>query len=150
MNHPAIRRLGDGDAVAFHAMLDLFGAAFDEADVYGARRPDHAYIARLLADPGVVLLVAEGAEGCVGALAAYILPKFEQPRSEAYVYDLAVAEHRRRQGVATALIAALKPIARAAGAHTIFVQADKGDEPAIALYGKLGRREDVFHFDIAP
>ena len=31
----------------------------------------------------------------------------------------------------------------------IFVQADHGDEPAIALYTKLGIREDVLHFDIA-
>ena len=33
----------------------------------------------------------------------------------------------------------------------IFVQADTGveDEPAIALYTKLGVREDVLHFDIA-
>ncbi len=32
----------------------------------------------------------------------------------------------------------------------IFVQADTGaeDEPAIALYTKLGTREDVLHFDI--
>jgi hypothetical protein len=31
----------------------------------------------------------------------------------------------------------------------IFVQADIGDDPAIALYTKLGVREDVLHFDIA-
>jgi aminoglycoside 3-N-acetyltransferase I len=31
----------------------------------------------------------------------------------------------------------------------IFVQADLQDEPAIALYSKLGSREDVLHFDIA-
>ena len=30
----------------------------------------------------------------------------------------------------------------------IFVQADYGDDPAIALYSKLGRREDVTHYDI--
>jgi aminoglycoside 3-N-acetyltransferase I len=29
------------------------------------------------------------------------------------------------------------------------VQADLGDAPAIALYSKLGTREDVLHFDIA-
>jgi aminoglycoside 3-N-acetyltransferase I len=29
------------------------------------------------------------------------------------------------------------------------VQADLGDAPAIALYTKMGRREDVLHFDIA-
>jgi aminoglycoside 3-N-acetyltransferase I len=32
----------------------------------------------------------------------------------------------------------------------IFVQADYGDDPAIALYTKLGSREDVIHFDIPP
>jgi aminoglycoside 3-N-acetyltransferase I len=31
----------------------------------------------------------------------------------------------------------------------MFVQADLGDDPAIALYTKLGSREDVLHFDIA-
>jgi hypothetical protein len=32
----------------------------------------------------------------------------------------------------------------------MFVQADRGDDPAIALYSKLGVREDVLHFDIPP
>jgi aminoglycoside 3-N-acetyltransferase I len=35
------------------------------------------------------------------------------------------------------------------GAYVIFVQADYGDDPAIALYTKLGAREDVIQFDIA-
>jgi len=38
-------------------------------------------------------------------------------------------------------------VARAA--YVIFVQADTDDAPAIALYSKLGIREDVLHFDIA-
>jgi aminoglycoside 3-N-acetyltransferase I len=50
--------------------------------------------------------------------------------------------------VATALIERLKPIATERGAWVIYVQADYGDEPAIALYTKLGEREDVMHFDI--
>ena len=37
---------------------------------------------------------------------------------------------------------------RALGCYVIFVQADHGDDAAIALYSKLGRREDVLHFDI--
>lgn len=39
-------------------------------------------------------------------------------------------------------------MAAARGAYVIVVQADHGDAPAIALYSKLGRREDVLHFDI--
>jgi len=43
------------------------------------------------------------------------------------------------------------PSKRSAGAYVIFVQADTGieDEPAVALYTKLGKQEDVLHFDIA-
>jgi aminoglycoside 3-N-acetyltransferase I len=49
------------------------------------------------------------------------------------------------------LIGKLKEIAVKRRVYVIFVEADTGieDEPAIALYTKLGRREDVLHFDIA-
>ena len=83
-------------------------------------------------------------------LAAYELQKLEQERSEIYIYDLAVAEAARRRGIATAVIQRLREIAVLRGAWVIYVQADYGDEPAIALYTKLGSREDVMHFDIAP
>ena len=55
-----------------------------------------------------------------------------------------------RRGLATALIEHLGREASALGAYVIFVQADHGDDPAIALYTKLGTREDVLHFDIPP
>ncbi len=84
----------------------------------------------------------------IGGLVAYELVKFEQERSEFYIYDLAVREGSRRRGVATALIEELRRIAAANAAQVIFIQADLGDEPAIALYSKLGRREEVLHFDI--
>ncbi|MDH5481171.1 MAG: GNAT family N-acetyltransferase, partial [Nitrosomonas sp.] len=62
--------------------------------------------------------------------------------------DLAVDSKHRRKGVATALINSLRDIAHQRGAWVIYVQADYGDDPAIALYEKLGTREDVMHFDI--
>ena len=86
----------------------------------------------------------------VGGLAGYVLQKFEQARAELYIYDLAVDEAHRRRGVATAMIEALRRLAAARGIYVVFVQADLGDDPAIALYTKLGTREDVLHFDIAP
>jgi aminoglycoside 3-N-acetyltransferase I len=48
------------------------------------------------------------------------------------------------------LIQELKKVAATRGAYVIFVQADTEveDEAAIALYSKLGTREDVLHFDI--
>ena len=81
-------------------------------------------------------------------MAAYELQKFEQERSEIYIYDLAVSAEHRRQGIAMALIRELNNIAVDREAYVIFVQADYGDDPAIALYTKVGVREDVLHFDI--
>ena len=132
------------------AMSTMFGEAFDEAETYNGARPSVAYLERLLGSDYFVALAALKNGEVVGGLAAYELIKFEQERSEIYIYDLAVAAAHRRQGIGTALITELGKIAAARGAWVVFVQADPGDTPAINLYTKLGTREDVLHFDIAP
>jgi aminoglycoside 3-N-acetyltransferase I len=131
------------------SLLAIFGEAFDEVDTYSACRPSDAYFKRLLSRDYFIALVALKNGLVVGGIAAYELQKFEQERSEIYIYDLAVAAAHRREGIATALIQELKKIAVARAAYVIFVQADIEDEPAIALYTKLGICEDVLHFDIA-
>ena len=102
----------------------------------------------MLASEYFVALVAREGPQVIGGLAAYELKKFEQERSEIYIYDLAVAAAHRRKGIATSLIRELQRIGAERGAYVIFVQADPPDDPAIALYSKLGVREDVLHFDI--
>ena len=144
------RQLSSGDVDLFRRMLDLFGRVFDQVDTYVGAQPGNAYLQNLLGGDPFIAVVASKDETIVGGLAAYELKKFEQERSEIYIYDLAVDEGYRRQGVATGLIEHLKSIAKERGAYVIFVQADYSDEPAIALYTKLGVREDVLHFDIAP
>ena len=143
-------RLASGDVGAMRAMNGLFAEVFEDRASYLENPADDAYLASLLARPGFIALAAMDGEEMVGALAAYELVKFEQARSEIYIYDLAVREAWRRQGVATALIEALMPIARSCGAWVIYVQADPPDAPAVALYDKLGVREQVLHFDISP
>ena len=143
-----IRLLGADDAALLSAMNTLFGAAFDEADTYTGARPDDAWLQTLLRSDTFIAIAACRDDAVIGALAAYVLPKFEQARSEVYIYDLAVDAEHRRQGVATALIEALQREAADRGAWVIYVQADHGDDPAIALYTGLGAREDVLHFDI--
>ncbi len=145
----SIRPLTPDDVVLMEALLTTFGEAFEDVDTYGAKRPDAAYLRQLLGSDHFIALVAIKGSEVVGGLAAYELVKFEQQRSEIYIYDLAVLADHRREGVATGLIEELKTIAAARAAYVIFVQADLGDEPAIALYTKLGVREDVLHFDIA-
>lgn len=143
-----IHTLGTDDTAHYDGMLSLFATAFEDPDSYSSRRPDADYVRRLLARDTFIALVALDGDAVVGALAAYELPKFEQPRSEIYIYDLAVAESHRRRGIATALIEALRRIARTRGAWVVYVQADYEDPPAIALYTRLGTREEVLHFDI--
>ena len=144
-----IRQLGSDDVAAMQDLLTTFGEAFEEVQTYGAARPGTAYLRRLLGSDYFIALVALMDDAVVGGIAAYELPKFEQERSEIYIYDLAVAAAHRRIGIATALIRELQNIAAARGAYVIFVQADLVDAPAIELYTKLGAREDVLHFDIA-
>lgn len=145
----AIRRVLPDDMALMDDLLTVFGEAFEEVETYGAARPSRAYLERLLGGDQFIALAAVKDGAVIGGLAAYELHKFEQERSEIYVYDLAVAEPHRRQGVATALLEELKDVAATRGAYVIFIQADHGDDPAIALYTKLGTREDVLHFDIA-
>src|SRR3954453_6712812 len=129
--------------------LAMFGRAFADAPTYCDRQPSDGYLKRLLARDTFIALAAIAEDGnVIGGLAAYVLQKFEQERSEIYIYDLAVADSHRRQGIATALIVELKGVAAVRGAYVIYVQADHGDDAAIALYTKLGKREDVLHFDI--
>lgn len=145
-----IHHLTPEDLSLLEALLTTFGEAFNDVDTYTAKRPSEAYLRRLLGDSTFIALAAVKSGEVVGGIAAYELRKFEQERSEIYIYDLAVASGHRREGIATALIEKLKEIAAGRGAYVIFVQADTSieDEPAIALYTKLGRREDVLHFDI--
>jgi aminoglycoside 3-N-acetyltransferase I len=144
----SIHQIAPDDMVLMEGLLTMFGEVFQEVETYSGNRPSEGYLRLLLGSGYFIALAALKAGEVVGGIAAYELKKFEQERSEIYIYDLAVATAHRRQGIATALIQELKKIAKSRGAYVIFVQADIGDEPAIALYAKLGAREDVLHFDI--
>jgi aminoglycoside 3-N-acetyltransferase I len=143
-------QLTASDVNVLKDLLRVFGEAFEDVHTYQGAVPADDYLRSLLSMPHFIVVVARsGSPGneVVGGLAAYELQKFERDRREIYIYDLAVAEAHRRKGVATGLIADLKRLAAKRGAYVIYVQADKGDVPAIALYEGLGTREDVHHFD---
>lgn len=146
-----IIHLNENNVALLQAINAMFCEVFDDEVNYSSNKPSSSYLQGLLGTTNFIALGAVDGEKVVGALAAYELKKFEQERSEIYIYDLAVISTFRRKGVATALIQKLKAVGAARGAHVIYVQADKDaeDQPAIELYSKLGTIEDVFHFDIA-
>jgi aminoglycoside 3-N-acetyltransferase I len=77
---------------------------------YTGKRPRADYLLRLLSSKYFIALVALKRDEVVGGIAAYELRKFEQERSEIYIYDLAVAAAHRLEGIATAMMAELKSI----------------------------------------
>lgn len=145
-----IRRLSQSDIAEMRALNALFADAFEDDATYRATPPGDAYLAATLARPDVIALTAT-ADGVVqGGLVAYVLSKLEQDRREIYIYDLGVRMAFRRQGIARALLSEVQSIASEVGAWVVYVQADRDDPPAIALYTKCGTREDVLHFDLPP
>lgn len=89
----SIRSLGRADVPVMERMLRMFGEAFDEVDTYTTKLPSTGYLERLLGSDSFIALAAlEGAD-VIGGLAACELRKFEQERSEIYIYDLAVDAH---------------------------------------------------------
>lgn len=145
-----IQQMTPTDTSLMEALMTVFGDAFSDVETYTRSRPSAHYLRGLLSSDYFIALVALENDTVVGGLTAYELKKFEQERSEIYIYDLAVTQSYRRRGIATALIEELKGIALARKASVIIVEADTGleDEPAISLYTKLGKREEVLHFDI--
>ena len=117
-----VRQLTPDDVALMHALLKTFGKAFKDVGTYTENRPSDGYLRQLLCGESFIALVALKSGEVVGGIAAYELRKFEQERSEIYIYDLAVASAHRRQGTATALIEELKKIAARRGAYVMFVQ----------------------------
>src|SRR5262249_25483804 len=142
------RQLTSADVSLLKDLIRVFGEAFDEIGTYQCSVPTDDYLIRLLTKQHFIAIVAMNGNEVVGGLAAYELDKFEQDRREIYIYDLAVVESHRRRGVATGLICELRKIASERNVHSIFVQADTADGPAIALYESLGTKESAYHFDI--
>jgi len=145
-----IRQLTTADVPLMRSLNALFGVAFEDPQTYGADPPPPDYLRSVLARPHVIVFVAVVDAEVVGGLVAYELEKLERAHSEIYLYDLAIAEAHRRRGIATALIDRLRALAAQRGSSVVYVQADWDDEPAKALYEKLGTRQQVLHFELEP
>lgn len=148
MHDVQVHRLTAIDLDPLRQLNAVFAEAFGDARTYLDAPPPDDYCRQVLGRDHVIVLVARVHDAVVGGLVAYELFKLERARSEIYIYDLAVAEAYRRQGIAMRLIGQLQAMARQRGAWVVYVQADHGDDPAIALYDKLGVREEVLHFDL--
>ncbi|GAB4198646.1 MAG: hypothetical protein Tsb002_33760 [Wenzhouxiangellaceae bacterium] len=83
-----IQQLASADIGLMRRLLNLYGRVFDEIPVYCEQQPSDDYLQRLLNKQSFITLVAMQDEELVAGLCAYELEKFEQQRSEIYIYDL--------------------------------------------------------------
>ncbi len=124
------------------ALNRLFGEVFDDTLQYVDKKPSADYLKQWLNNNDNIALAAEMNGEVVGGLVAYTLHKFEQERSEVYIYDLAVAKLYHRHGIATKLINALRHVAKKQGSYVIFVQAEEG-ESSVKFYESLQPSENI-------
>jgi len=71
------------------SLLAMLGRAFGDAQTYCGIQPGPGYLRRLLASDAFIALAALKNGEVAGGLGAYELRKFEQERSDLYIYDLA-------------------------------------------------------------
>ncbi len=95
-----IIHLTEKDVSLLQSVNAMFGTEFNDQDSYSGNRPSSSYLQKLLSTSGFIALAAVDEQKVIGAIAAYELQKFEQQRSEIYIYDLAVVSSRRREGIA--------------------------------------------------
>jgi aminoglycoside 3-N-acetyltransferase I len=95
---------------------------------------DAAATEAFLASPTHHLLVAHDETGRPIGLISGVETTHPDKGTEMFLYELAVDEASRRQGVATRLIEALGELARARGCHGMWVAVDPDNAPALATY----------------
>jgi aminoglycoside 3-N-acetyltransferase I len=99
-------------------------------------------------DNPACIIVGVTAEGkTIGGLVAFEMTPIHGTK-ELYIYDIAIHPDFQKQGLGKKLIETIKEEARARGVGTIFVEAEREDEGAVAFYRAIGGEEvKVNHFN---
>lgn len=129
----------------FDALLSVFAEAFEMENF---KRPDAAYLQTLLSRDNFLVIVATAQDKIVGGLTVYLLPQYYSAKTQAYIYDFAVAPAYHRQGIGRQLMQFFAEYCRRNGFETAFVQADEEDAHALEFYRatRATRENAVRHF----
>jgi ribosomal protein S18 acetylase RimI-like enzyme len=92
---------------------------------------------RFLADPNHHLLIAYSGDVSAGFVSGVEVTHPDKG-TEMFLYELAVDEAHRRQGIGTALVEALRDLARQQGCYGMWVLTDDDNAAAGATYRKAG------------
>ena len=109
-----------------------------------------AYISALLLKPEFWAIAAVRNDTVVGGLTAHTLMMTNSPRSEVFIFDIAVEPCSQRKGVGRRLVEVLCEQSAAGGIDTVFVATDNDDSHALDFYRSLGATDSsvtIFSFE---
>jgi ribosomal protein S18 acetylase RimI-like enzyme len=121
-----IERMGSEDQELVMAAANLFDYP-----------PRSDAVNRFLADPNHHLLIAYSGDVPVGFVSGVEVTHPDKG-TEMFLYELAVDDGHRRQGIGTALVEALRDLAREQGCYGMWVLTDDDNAAAGATYRKAG------------
>ena len=133
-----IRRLRDGDDQAAVRVIEDLKFPMDQTMGVSV---DPEYMRTFLADDRHYFVAAYLDEQPVGYIFGYLVARFDGRRPSMFVYEVAVVEEHRRQGIGRALIEEVKRLAKADGCGKMFVPTNRSNEAAMALYRSTGGEE---------
>jgi ribosomal protein S18 acetylase RimI-like enzyme len=131
-----------------HMKVQLIGPDRADAVTSAADLFDHPPLPeptqRFLEDPNHLLFIAYDGDTPAGFVSG-VLMTHPDKGTEMFLYELSVREDHRRRGVGTALIGALRGVARERGCYGMWVLTDADNAAALAAYAKSGAhdREDT-------
>ena len=99
--------------------------------------PTEEWTTRFLLSPGHHLVVAVEGDETVGFVSA-VETTHPDKGTEMFLYELAVREDRRRQGIGGALVRELATIAVDNGCYGMWVGTDSHNDAALATYRSAG------------
>jgi ribosomal protein S18 acetylase RimI-like enzyme len=121
-----IEHLGPGDEARLAAAEELFDGPMETDAVH-----------RFLNDPNHHLLIAY-TDGEPAGFVSGVEMTHPDKGTEMFLYELGVGEPYRRQGVGSALVEALKELAREKGCYGMWVLCDDDNAAAVKTYRKVG------------
>ena len=92
--------------------------------------------------PGHVVLLARAADGSDVGFVSGVEMRHPDKDAELFLYELGVDAAWRRQGVATALLAALRDVALARGCRGMWTGTEADNDAALATYRAAGAEID--------
>lgn len=129
-----IRQITDSSQIE----IEKFNPLLDEGDSWDAEQGE-----LFLQDKNNALFIAFLKDQMVGLVTAHRLQRIDKRKAEVLLYEVGVAEYYRQKGIGKTLVLAVIDWAKTVGADEVWVQTNRANVAAVALYKSCGGVEDA-------